>query len=179
VVVFSIVVATRLDEFHIERSIALAASPERVYAELNDLHAWAAWSPWEKLDPRMERTHTGSPAGVGAVYAWKSANGKVGQGRMTIERSERPALVEIKLEFIKPFAATNTVRFTTTPTVEGAKVTWAMDGRNGFLAKAFALVMDMDKMVGGDFERGLANLKTVVEAGPGPGPTVASEPATK
>jgi ribosomal protein S11 len=98
---------------------------------------------------------------------------------MTIERSERPALVEIKLEFIKPFAATNTVRFTTTPTVEGAKVTWAMDGRNGFLAKAFAMVMDMDKMVGGDFERGLANLKTVVEAGPGPGSTAASEPATK
>jgi uncharacterized protein YndB with AHSA1/START domain len=179
VVVFVIVVATRPADFHIERSIAIAAAPERVYAELNDLHAWAAWSPWEKLDPRMERTHSGSPAGVGAIYAWKSESGKVGQGRMTIERSEPPALVELKLEFIKPFAATNTVRFTTTPTVEGSKVTWAMDGRNGFVAKGFALAMDMDKMVGGDFERGLANLKTVVEAAPGPGPTAAGEPATK
>jgi hypothetical protein len=100
VVVFVIVVATRRAEFHIERSIAIAAVPNRVFAELNGLHAWAAWSPWEKLDPRMERTHLGSPAGVGATYAWKSESGKVGQGRMTIERSEQPSLVEIKMEFI-------------------------------------------------------------------------------
>ena len=178
VVVLMIVVATRPAQFHIERSLTMAAPPGPVFALVNDLHAWTAWSPWEKLDPRMERTHSGSPAGVGARYAWKSESGKVGQGRMTIERSEPPSRVGVKLEFIKPFAATNEVTFILAPIPEGTRVTWAMDGHNGFMAKAFALVMDMDKLVGSDFERGLGNLKRAVEAAPRLVPSAAGESAT-
>jgi Polyketide cyclase / dehydrase and lipid transport len=173
VVAFVIMVATRPAEFHIERSIAVAAPPASVFVQVNDLHAWAAWSPWEKLDPKMERTHAGPPAGPGATYAWKSESGKVGQGRMTIERSAAPAQIVVKLEFIKPFSATNRVTFSIDDTADGAKVTWAMDGRNGFMGKAFALLMNMDKIVGGDFERGLVGLKDVAEAAPKPAAAVA------
>ncbi len=168
VAAFAVVVATRPSTFHIERSTTILARPEVVFAELGDFHAWPAWSPWEKLDPKMARTFSGPPAGVGATYAWKSEVGKVGQGRMTIEKSEPPTREVIKLEFIKPFAATNTVTFTIEPLASDSRVTWAMDGHNGFLGKMFHTVMDMDKMVGRDFERGLANLKTVVESAPKP-----------
>ena len=173
VAAFAIMVATRPAEFHIERSIAVMAPTGSVFAQVNDLHAWAAWSPWEKLDPKMEKTYGGPPFGLGATYAWRSDSGKVGQGRMTIERSDVPSLVVVKLEFIKPFAATNTVTFSFHATAEGTKVTWAMDGRNGFMGKSFALLMNMDKTVGGDFERGLAGLKAVAEAAPKPAAAVA------
>jgi uncharacterized protein YndB with AHSA1/START domain len=170
---FVIVVATRPAEFHIERSMAVHAPPLSVFAQVNDFHAWAAWSPWDKLDPKMERTHSGPPAGPGATYTWKSESGKVGQGRMTIEKSEAPTRVVVTLEFIKPFAATNTVTFTFDAITEGTRVTWAMDGRNGFMGKAFSLLMNMDKTVGGDFERGLVALKAVAEAAAKPVPAVA------
>ena len=162
VVVLGVVVATRPATFHVERSITIAAPPENAFAQVNDFRAWGAWSPWEKKDPQMQRTFDGAPSGTGATYAWVG-NNEVGEGRMTIERSEKPSLVAIKLEFFKPFAATNAATFTFTPASAGTKVTWAMDGRNNFVAKAVHLVMDMDKMVGGDFERGLAALKTVAE----------------
>jgi Polyketide cyclase / dehydrase and lipid transport len=165
VVVLAIVVATRPSTFHIERSIFITASPESVFAQVNDFHSWAAWSPWEKLDPKMEKTFLGPSAGAGAIYAWNSDNGKVGQGRMTIERNDLPSSVSVKLEFIKPFTATNTVTFTMLPVATQTRTTWAMDGHNGFLGKLFHLVMNMDKTVGGDFERGLAALKSVTEAG--------------
>jgi uncharacterized protein YndB with AHSA1/START domain len=173
VAVFVVVVATRPAAFHIERSITVGTPPANVFAQVNDLHAWAAWSPWEKLDPKMEKTHSGAPAGPGATYAWKSESGKVGQGRMTIEKSESPTLVVVTLEFIKPFAATNTVTFSFDDTVQGTKVTWAMDASNGFMGKAFALLMNMDKTVGGDFERGLVSLKAVAETAPDPTAAVA------
>jgi len=164
VVVLAIVVATRPSTFHVERSIVITASPESVFAQVNDFHSWAAWSPWEKLDPKMEKTFSGPSAGAGATYAWNSENSKVGQERMTIERSDLPSSVSVKLEFIKPFTATNTVTFTMIPVATQTRTTWAMDGHNGFLGKLFHLVMNMDKMVGGDFERGLAALKSVAEA---------------
>jgi len=164
VVGLAIVVATRPSTFHVERSILITASPESIFAQVNDFHSWAAWSPWEKLDPKMEKTFSGPSAGADATYAWKSDNGKVGQGRMTIERSDLPSSVSVKLEFIKPFAATNTVTFTMIPAGTQTRTTWAMDGHSGFLGKLFHLVMNMDKMVGGDFERGLAALKSVTEA---------------
>ena len=167
---FIIVVATRPAEFHIERSIIVGTPPSVAFAQVNDLHAWAAWSPWEKLDPKMEKTFSGPSTGPGSSYAWKSESGKVGQGRMTIEKSEPPARVIVKLEFIKPFAATNTVTFTFDDTSEGTKVTWAMDGHNSFMGKAFSLLMNMDKMVGGDFERGLTSLKALAEAKSPPPP---------
>ena len=163
VVVLVLVVATRPSTFHIERSITIAAPPERPFAHVNDFHRWGAWSPWEKVDPQMKRTFSGAPEGAGAVYAW-AGNNEIGEGRMTIEQSDMPSQVFIKLEFLKPFAATNTATFTFAPVPTGTKVTWAMDGRNNFVAKALHLVMDMDKMIGGNFEQGLAALKTVAES---------------
>jgi uncharacterized protein YndB with AHSA1/START domain len=164
VVLLIIVVVTRPSAFHVERSIVINAPPERAFVHVNDFHAWAAWSPYEKLDPQMKKTFEGSALGTGAVYGWSGE--KAGEGRMTIERSEQPSLISIRLEFSKPFAATNTATFTFVPTAGGTKVTWAMDGRNAFAAKAASLVMDMDKLVGGDFERGLASLKTLAESPP-------------
>jgi len=164
VVLFVIVVATRPAAFHIERSVAIAAPPESVFAQVNDFHAWAAWSPWEKIDPEMKRKFEGPSAGSGAAYSWQG-NDKIGEGRMTIVNVSKPSQISIKLEFIKPWTATNAVTFVFAPATEGTKATWAMDGQNGFGAKAASLFMDMDKMVGSDFERGLAALKAVAEAG--------------
>jgi hypothetical protein len=162
IVLLVVVIATRPAEFRIERSATIAASPEVVFAQVNDFHAWPAWSPWEKLDPGMKRTHSGAPAGVGAAYAWQG-NDDVGEGMMTIEKSEAPSTVGIKLEFIKPFAATNNTTFTFANAGSDTKVTWAMEGKNNFGAKAASLFMDMDKLVGADFERGLAAMKAVSE----------------
>jgi hypothetical protein len=162
IVVLSIVVALQPATFHIERSATIAAPPALPHALVNDFHAWTGWSPWEKLDPAMNRSYEGSPAGVGAKYAW-SGNDDVGEGRMTIEQST-PRQISIRLEFIKPFAATNRATFAFTPVPEGTKVTWAMDGDKNFASKAFGLVMDMDEMIGADFERGLASMKAVAES---------------
>jgi hypothetical protein len=162
-VVLGVIVSLQPATFHVERSVVVNAPAESAFAQVNDFHAWRAWSPWEKLDPQLSRTYSGPPSGTGASYAW-SGNKEVGEGRMTIERSDSPAQIAIKLEFLKPFAATNTATFTFAQSAEGTKVTWAMDGKNGFVAKAMHLVMDMDKLVGKDFERGLAALKTAAEA---------------
>ena len=113
----------------------------------------------------MKRTHGGAASGVGATYAW-AGNDEVGEGRMTIEKSEPGKLVVIKIEFLAPMEATNTATFSFSPTAEGTKVTWAMDGNNDFMAKAFQLFVDFDKMVGADFEKGLAALKTAAESAP-------------
>jgi hypothetical protein len=158
-----IAVATRPSAFRVERSITIAAPPAAPFARVNDFHEWSTWSPYEKKDPQMKRTFDGPRAGTGAIYAW-AGNAEVGEGRMTILRSEAPSLVEIRLEFFAPFAATNTATFAFDPAPGGTKVTWAMDGRNGFLGKAISLVLDMDAMIGGDFEQGLVALKTLAEA---------------
>ena len=157
-----IFVATRPSTFHVERSITIAAPADEVFARVNDLKAWRDWSPWEKKDPDMNRSFTGPESGTGAAYAW-AGDKNVGEGRMTIERSERPTLVALRLEFFKPFEATNTAKFQLTPTPEGTQVTWSMDGHSSFVCKAVSLVMDMDKMVGTDFEAGLAALKSGAE----------------
>jgi hypothetical protein len=167
IVLLVLVIVTRPSTFHIERSTTMAAPPESAFAQVNDLHAWSAWSPWEKLDPQMKKSFEGPPAGVGAKYAWVG-NDQVGEGRMTIEKSEKPSTVGIKLEFLKPFESTSATTFTFAPAPQGSKVTWAMDGENNFMAKAFSLVMDMDKMIGPDFEKGLAAMKTAAETAPKP-----------
>lgn len=156
-----VVIAVQPDSFHVERSIDMAAPPEAALAQVNDFHAWHTWSPWEKLDPNLKRSYEGAASGVGAKYAWVG-NKDVGEGRMTIEQSD-PTHVGIKLEFLKPFAATNTATFRFEKTAEGCRTTWAMDGHNNFMAKAFGLVMNMDKLVGGDFEKGLQSMKTAAE----------------
>ena len=167
ILVFLGVVAMQPADFRIERSAVIAASPADLFAQVNDFHNWAAWSPWEKLDPAMKKTHSGAAAGVGAVYDW-TGNSDVGTGRMTLIDSKPSDLIRIKLEFVKPFEATNTTEFLFKPEGGGTKVTWNMTGNNNFMSKAFGLFMNMDKMVGGEFEKGLAQLKTVAEAAASP-----------
>jgi hypothetical protein len=115
------------------------------------------------LDPELERTYSGEPEGVGAVYSW-TGNSDVGEGSMTITESRPAELIRLKLEFIKPMAGTSDTEFNFKPEGGGTHVTWTMSGKNGFIAKAFCLFMNMDKMVGGQFEEGLASMKQVAEA---------------
>jgi hypothetical protein len=163
VAVFAIIVATRPSEFRVQRSATIAAPAAVVFEQVNDFHNWEGWSPWAKLDPAAKNSFEGAPAGAGAVFAW-SGNDKVGEGRMTLTDSRPNELVRINLEFIKPFAATCTTEFTFRPEGDRTAVTWTMSGRNNFIAKAVCLFNDMDANVGGDFDKGLANMKAVAEA---------------
>lgn len=159
-----VVVATRPADFRIERSLLMSAPPAAVFAQVNDFHLWENWSPWAKIDPAMAQTYEGSPSGKGAIYTWNSKSPQAGQGRMEILESDPPRLIRIDLQFIKPFAAKNLAEFTFTPQGEGTQVLWAMTGKRNFASKAFSLVMDMDKLVGGDFEKGLAAMSAATEA---------------
>ena len=163
IVVFVIIVATRPSEYSVTRSLAIAAPPEAIFPHVNEPRKWEAWNPWGKLDPTMKQTYEGAPAGVGAVYTW-AGNREVGEGRMTIIESRPNDLIRVRLEFLKPFAGTSIATFTFKPEGAGTLVTWSMAGENNFMAKAVHLVMDMDKMIGGNFEKGLAQMKTVAEA---------------
>jgi len=156
---------TRPNTFHVERKISIAAHPPTVFAAVNDFHRWADWSPWEDLDPEMKKTYGGPESGQDATYTW-AGNSKVGKGRMTIVSSEPDSRIEIRLEFLEPWQATNRTTFTFAPTDDGTDVTWSIDGANDLTAKMFSVFMDMDKMMGGDFEDGLAELKTVAESAP-------------
>ena len=163
VVVFLIVVALQPDDFKIERSATMRAPAPAAFAQVNDFQNWRAWSPWEKVDPALKRTYEGPKAGTGAVYAWQG-NNDVGEGRMTITDSRPGELVRIKLEFFKPFPATNTAEFSFKPAgSDGTAVTWTMTGQNNFLSKAICLFVSMDKMVGGMFEQGLTQMRSIVE----------------
>lgn len=162
--VLAVIVATRPSEFRIERATTIAATAPGVFAQVNDFHKWEAWSPWAKLDPQVKNSYEGAPAGQGAVFAW-AGNDKVGEGRMTLTESRPNESIKIKLEFIKPFASTCDTAFTFKPQGGQTGVTWTMDGENNYIGKAFCLFMSMDKHVGGDFERGLANMKSVAESG--------------
>lgn len=157
VIALIVVVAMQPSEFRIERAAAIAAPSPAVFAQVNDFHNWDAWSPWARLDPAMKKTYEGSPAGVGAVSTW-SGNQEVGEGRATITESRPNELIRIKLEYLRPFESTNTAEFTFKPEGDGTLVTWSLYGTNKFMAKAFGLVMDMDEMVGSQFEQGLASL---------------------
>lgn len=159
-----VVIVSRPEDFSISRSATVAAPPEKVFPQVNDLHNWQAWSPWAKLDPNMKMTFTGPETGTGAAYTW-SGNSKVGEGRMTIVESCPSELVRIKLEFMKPFAATNASEFTFQPHGTQTTVTWSMTGKRNFMTKAMSLVMSMEKMLGGQFEQGLAQMKAIAEAG--------------
>ena len=162
VVVFVLVVAMRPSDFRITRSATISAPAPVVFAQVNDLHKWEAWSPWAKLDPAARNSYEGPPAGTGAILRW-AGNNKVGAGSMTITESRPNELIRFRLEFLKPFKATNTAEFTFKPEGKHITVTWSMFGKNNFMAKAIGLFMDCDKMVGGQFEQGLAQMKSVVE----------------
>ena len=159
------IASTRPATYHIERSVTTAAPPATVYAVLNDMHRFPEWSPWQELDPNMKVTHDGPPNGVGSIYSW-AGNKDVGEGRMTITASTPNESVEQKLEFLKPWASTCTVHFTIAPEGPGSKVTWAMDGNNDMMAKVMGLFMNMDQMVGKDFDKGLGKLKDLTESQP-------------
>jgi len=162
IIALVIAVATRPDTFSIKRSTNILASPGVVFGFLNDFHRWPEWSPWEKLDPDMRRTHSGAPSGVGATYAW-SGNSKAGEGSMTIRESKPGERVLLDLNFLKPFKSSNVTEFVLTPMETSTKVDWTMSGKHNTATKAFSLIQSMDKIVGKDFEQGLANLKSVSE----------------
>jgi hypothetical protein len=160
--VFVIVVASRPSQFRVTRATPMAAPESVVFPQVNNLHNWEAWSPWAKLDLAAKQTYDGPPEGVGASYAW-AGNNKVGAGSMTITGSQPNQLVQMRLDFLKPFKATNTVEFTFKPEGGQTVVTWIMTGTNNFLAKAFGLFVDCDKMCGDFFEKGLADMKAIAE----------------
>jgi uncharacterized protein YndB with AHSA1/START domain len=157
-----IMALTKPDTFRVQRSATIKAPPEKVFALINDFKAWGAWSPWEKKDPAMKRTFGAVTAGKGAQYAW-DGDKNVGQGSMEITGSTPPSTVVLKLDFIKPFEAHNTVDFALAAQGDTTQVTWTMQGPANFLSKVMQVFMNMDAMVGKDFEAGLANLKTAAE----------------
>ncbi len=161
-VVLVAVIAMQPADFTISRSTTVNAPPAAVFTQVNDFRKWEAWSPWLKMDPDTKVTFDGPSEGKGAKYAWVSE--KTGEGNMTIVESQPAERVMIDLIFVKPFKADNDVDFTFKPEGTGTAVTWTMTGKNNFLGKAFGLFMDMDKMVGGDFEKGLAGIKSAAEA---------------
>ena len=155
-------IAGQPDEFIVTRAATFSAPPETIFPHVNDLHLWQAWSPWAKLDPNCKNTFSGGDAGAGAAMAW-NGNGKVGTGKMTITASQPAEFIHLRLEFQKPMQATNTAEFTFRPAGNQTVVTWSMQGKNSHMGKIFGLLMNMDKMVGCQYEKGLASLKSLTE----------------
>lgn len=159
-------VSVQPDDFRYTRSLTMNASPETVFAQVNDLQNWNAWSPWAKLDPNAKSTFEGPQAGQGAAMKW-AGNSDVGVGTMTITESKPAELVRFKLDFKEPFETTHQADFTFKPTTTGGtEVSWSMYGQNNFIGKAMSVVMDCEKMVGEMFDNGLGNMKTIVETMP-------------
>jgi hypothetical protein len=157
-----ILAAVRPAEFRYVRATTIQADPVAVFSRVNDLRRFQEWSPWSKLDPNMKQSFEGPPAGPAAVSRWEG-NNKVGAGRMTITESKAGESVRMRLEFLRPFKATNLVEFTFRPAGGGTQVEWAMSGRNNLPLKIFGLFMNMDKLIGRDFEKGLSELKALSE----------------
>lgn len=163
-VICVVIVALQPSTYSVTRSLVINAPPEVVFPHVNELKKWAAWNPWEKLDPNMKMTYDGPEAGVGSSYAWVG-NSDVGEGKMTITGSKPNESIQFKLEFYKPMAGVSDTEFTFKPQGDQTEVTWSMSGKNNFIGKAMCLVMSMDKMIGGQFEQGLADLKKIAESG--------------
>jgi uncharacterized protein YndB with AHSA1/START domain len=157
------IVAVQPSEFRIARTATIAAPAPVVFAQVNDFRKWDAWNPWAKIDPAMKQGYEGATAGKGAVYTW-AGNNEVGEGRMTITESRPDELIRIQMEFLKPFQGRSTAEFTFKPEGERTAVTWSMVGEHNFIAKAMHLVMNLDRMVGGNFEKGLDRMRAVAEA---------------
>jgi len=157
-----VLAAAKPDTFRVQRAASIKAPPEKVFTLINDFSRWGAWSPWEKKDPAMKRTLGVTTSGKGAFYAWEG-NKDVGQGRMEIAESVPPSRIRINLDFVKPFEAHNIVEFTLEPKGKLTNVKWAMRGDTPYFAKIIHVFIDMDSMVGKDFEAGLASLKVIAE----------------
>lgn len=154
--------STKPDTFRIQRSLNIKAPPDKLFSLINSFREWEAWSPWEKVDPAIMRTYSGEPHGTGAVYEW-SGNKEIGQGRMEIVESTPPSRIVIKIDFIKPIEAHNTIEFILEVQGDTTKVTQAMHGPNSYLTKVMGLVFNTDKMIGQKFEEGLASMKVIAE----------------
>ena len=165
VVVVLVLAARKPNRFRVQRSAKIDAPPGRIFPLINDFHRWGAWSPWEHKDPDMKRTFGGAGSGRGSIYEW-TGNSNVGSGRMEIVESSVPSKVAIKLDFLKPFEGHNIATFTMEPAGGATNVTWVMDGPTPFVGKIMHVFINMDRMVGTDFEAGLANLKTAAEHEP-------------
>ena len=168
IIVVSLVVAIlaaaalKPSTFRVQRSTSIDAAPETIFALLQDFRRWREWSPYEKLDPAMKRTLSGADSGVGAVYAWEG-NNKAGAGRMEITDASPPSSLTIRLDFTRPFTSHNVAEFTLAPSDGSTNVTWAMHGPNRFMGKVMGVFVDMDRLIGKDFETGLANIKAIAE----------------
>ncbi|WP_050475817.1 SRPBCC family protein [Herbaspirillum rhizosphaerae] len=162
IIAILILAARKPDHFTVQRSVSIKAAPEKIFPYLNNLHNFTAWSPFEKLDPDMKRSYNGVASGKGATYEWEGS-GKAGQGRMEIVDETMPSKVVIKLDFTKPFKASNMVEYTLTAKGDATEVTWAMSGAAPFLVRIIHVFFDMDSMVGKDFEDGLNKLKDLAE----------------
>jgi uncharacterized protein YndB with AHSA1/START domain len=162
IAVVLILAATKPATFSVQRATTVRAPPEKIFPSINDFHQWGTWSPWEDKDPAMKRTYSGAGSGKGAVYAW-DGNKNVGTGRMEILEVSAPSKIVIKLDFFKPFEAHNTAEFTMLPQGDATSLTWLMHGPAPFMSKVMQVFMNMDKMIGKDFEAGLANLKKLTE----------------
>jgi hypothetical protein len=157
--------ATKPDVYRVQRTTTIHAEPGRIFPHVNDLHSWSAWSPFDKLDPNMKKTFSGPASGKGAVCEW-AGNARAGRGRMEIVDSTPPATVVIKLNFIKPLKSHSTAEFMLVPKGNSTDVTWAMYGPVSLAMKIFQVFVNMDRMIGKDFERGLADLKSIAEKHP-------------
>jgi uncharacterized protein YndB with AHSA1/START domain len=157
-----VVAATKPDSFRVQRTASIKAPPEKIFALVNDLNGWRSWSPYEKKDPAMKRTLSGAAAGKGAIYEW-DGNKEVGKGRMEITDTTPPSKVLIKLDFLEPFEGHNTAEFSMQGKGDTTDVTWSLYGPSPFITKLMGVFFDMDKMIGRDFEVGLANLKALAE----------------
>lgn len=160
--IFAVVAAMQPDEMQVTRTATINAPAEKIFEQVNNLRNWNAWSPWAKLDPNAKETFEGPEAGVGAVMRW-AGNFDVGEGSMTITQSRPAELVQFKLDFVKPMQGTNMAEFAFKPVGNGTEVTWSMSGKKNFMAKAMSLIFNCEKMVGEQFEKGLANLKGLAE----------------
>jgi polyketide cyclase/dehydrase/lipid transport protein len=159
---FAGVVAMQPSAYVVTRSADILASPEEVFAQVNDFHRWEAWSPWAKLDPNAENSFDGPSEGKDATFRW-SGNDQIGEGRMTILQSRSPELVQIELVFVRPFADIALTEFAVKPVGEQTRITWSMSGKHTFMSKAMCMFMDMDRMLGGQFAEGLENMKRIAE----------------
>jgi hypothetical protein len=177
IAVGAVFISLRPAEYTVSRSAKIPREPALVFGLVNNFHEWDKWSPWAKLDPQMQTTYAGPESGVNAEYAWKG-NSDVGSGKMTITESAPYEKVGIRLEFFEPFASVAQTDFHFKPVSDGTEVTWTMTGNNGFVAKAFTLFMDMDAMIGADFEKGLNQLTAAAAALPAEEPKPTSETAT-
>ena len=164
--VLALYVSTRSSEFRVSRSATMTAPAEAIFAQVNDFHRWEAWSPWAKMDPNAKNTFEGPASGRGAKFSWSGSSKTVGEGSMVIVESRPSQLIRIQLDFIRPFKGTNDVEFTFKPVGQRTDVTWSMSGKNNFMGKLIGLFMDCEKMVNEQYDKGLANIKEIVEREP-------------